>query len=431
MRVNDFIHTFDIANAPDRVTEMATLNCLDLIGVGLAGRKTRLSEIICNHAAADFGGAIPMLFDGRPASPLGVALAGGMTIDAVDAHDGYNEAKGHAGCGVFPAAYALARAEGLKSGFLDQIVLGYELGCRLAVAQHASAPDYHTSGSWIAVAIAGFASRVMGLTPHQTEHAMGIAEFHGPRSQMMRCIDFPTMVKDGSGWGAMAGVSAARLASQGFTGAPALTTQTGPWDDLGETWLTCKQYYKPYPVCRWAQGPVQAILELVKEHGLVSKDVVGIHINTFHEAVRLGLKDVQTTEDAQYSTSFPCAVALVHGNILPHHIEGAALQNAEVRRLSETLTMAEDDHANSVFPAVRLAQVELTLANGQKVESRWLEPVWSHDSQPDASQLIEKFMIYAEPVIGENRAKEIKTLALDLPNGSQNALFKCLSQPIN
>ena len=54
---------------------------------------------------------------------------------------------------------------------------------------------------------------------------MGIAEYHGPRSQMMRCIDYPTMLKDGSGFGAMAGVSAAFLAKDGFTGAPALTIE--------------------------------------------------------------------------------------------------------------------------------------------------------------------------------------------------------------
>ena len=42
---------------------------------------------------------------------------------------------------------------------------------------------------------------------------------------MMRCIDHPTMVKDGSGWGAFAGVSAAYLAADGFTGAPAITIE--------------------------------------------------------------------------------------------------------------------------------------------------------------------------------------------------------------
>jgi 2-methylcitrate dehydratase PrpD len=74
----------------------------------------------------------------------------------------------------------------------------------------------------------------------QTREAIGIAEYHGPRGQMMRLVDQPTMVKDGSGWGTMAGVSAAYLAAEGFTGAPAVTVEGDDaadlWDDLGQTW---------------------------------------------------------------------------------------------------------------------------------------------------------------------------------------------------
>lgn len=36
-----------------------------------------------------------------------------------------------------------------------------------------------------------------------------------PRSQMMCCIDFPTMLKKGSGWGAIAGISAAQPSALG------------------------------------------------------------------------------------------------------------------------------------------------------------------------------------------------------------------------
>jgi hypothetical protein len=38
----------------------------------------------------------------------------------------------------------------------------------------------------------------MGLDREVTRHALGIAEFHGPRGPMMRRIDHPTMPKDGS-----------------------------------------------------------------------------------------------------------------------------------------------------------------------------------------------------------------------------------------
>ena len=85
--------------------------------------------------------------------------------------------------------------------------MGYEFGARVAMAQHGTVPDYHTSGSWGAVTAA--CARLMKLTAEETRHALGIAEYHAPRSQMMRCIDHSTMLKHGSGWGAMTGVAGA------------------------------------------------------------------------------------------------------------------------------------------------------------------------------------------------------------------------------
>src|SRR5690606_11554666 len=127
----------------------------------------------------------------------------------------------------------------------------------------------HTSGAWGAVAVAGVGSRVLGLDPVRTREALGIAEYYSPRSQMMRVIDHPTMVKDGSGWGAMVGAVAALLAREGFTGAPAVTVEdeavAGYWDDLGTRWRMLEQYFKPYPVCRWAQPAMEAAAQLRRD----------------------------------------------------------------------------------------------------------------------------------------------------------------------
>src|SRR5699024_11605794 len=110
--------------------------------------------------------------------------------------------------------------------------------------------------------VAAVAGRHLGLDAARLAHAFGTAEFHGPRSQMMRCIDHPTMVKDGSAWGALAGMSAAFLARDGFTGAPAATVSDPDvadiWADLGRRWYLLEQYFKPCPVCRWAQPAVEA-----------------------------------------------------------------------------------------------------------------------------------------------------------------------------
>src|SRR5918997_4185607 len=100
---------------------------------------------------------------------------------------------------------------------------------------------------------------------------------------MMRCIDHPTMVKDGSGFGALAGVSAAYLATEGFTGAPAVLVEDGPaaiWGDLGRRWTILEQYFKPYPVCRWAQPAVEAAAALMARGASASR-IAQVEIRTF------------------------------------------------------------------------------------------------------------------------------------------------------
>src|SRR5213075_575372 len=122
----------------------------------------------------------------------------------------------------------------------------------------------------------------------RTREALGIAEYHGPRSQMMRCIAHPTMVKDGSGWGALAGVSAAYLARDGFTGAPAVTVEdeahAALWDELGHRWRILEQYFKPYPVCRWAQPAMEAALSLQRSESFAAADIEHIANESFAEA---------------------------------------------------------------------------------------------------------------------------------------------------
>ena len=200
----DFIHDTTFESLPKSTIKEAVRCFVDTVGVAVGGSQTQVAHIIHNHAACQFGGDAATLWqDGRRVSAAGAALANGMTIDSLDAHDGHKLTKGHVGCGVLPGLIAMMEAEG-KAGaheLLTSIVIGYEIGTRAGIALHTSACDYHTSGAWIGLATAALGARQLGLTQAQTREAVGIAEYHGPRSQMMRCIDAPTMVKDGSGWG--------------------------------------------------------------------------------------------------------------------------------------------------------------------------------------------------------------------------------------
>jgi 2-methylcitrate dehydratase PrpD len=429
----DFIHTLTWEDLPQEVRAQTHLNLLDVLGVGVAGSQTQTSAIICAHAHEDFGGQIPLMFDGRTSSPLGFALAAGMTIDSVDGHDGFNPAKGHIAAPMIPAALAAAHEVGASGKqLLEAIVVGYEIGARTSMAQHATAPDYHTSGSWGAVAAAAAVSRLMGLDHETTRHALGIAEYHGPRSQMMRCIVFPTMVKDGAGWGSMCGISAARLAAKGFTGAPAITVEDASdyWTDLGTRWYCLEQYYKPYPVCRWAQAPMEGTMALQKAHGVTADQIAKIEVHTFHESVRLAMKRPQSGDEAQYSTSFPTAVAAVHGTVRPEHLEGDALFDPEILRLSDAMDMQEADHANEHFPAKRLARVALVLKDGTRHEGDWNEPRWDHTNPPTPQDLIDKFHGLTEPVFGKNRATALETAIMGLAKTGLTPLTDQLFTPI-
>lgn len=418
MNIADFIHQTTWDDLPPEVRTMTRRCLLDTAAAGIGGRRTDLSRIIFDFAAAAYGGRGAQLWlDGREVSPPGAALANGMTVDALDIHDGHPLTKGHAGAAIIPAAFAMvkrrraaARLHGAIDGreFLATIAVGYEIAVRAGMALHATACDYHTSGAWNALGCAAMTARRLKLNAEQTRHALGIAEYHGPRSPMMRCIDYPTMLKDGSGWGAMAGVSAGLMARGGFTGAPALTVEApesaAHWNDLGAKWHMLDQYFKPYAVCYWAQAAVAGALSIQRAQNLPLDAIEKIRVRTFHQATRLDRAAPRTTEEAQYSLPFPVAAALVHRQLGPDQLGGAALDDPVVLGLSARVELVEDDGYNARFPAERLARVEIETKDGRRFDSGEHRPKWFLTAPASDDELLEKFRWLAKGGLSSSRA---------------------------
>ena len=427
MDVISFTRDLTFADLPAAVVAQARRCLLDLVGVAASGRRTDLARIVTGHAARQFGSGAAhgarMIFDGRRVSAVGAAYAGASVIDSFDAHDGHALTKGHAGVAILPTVLALSEAEGLALDdreVLTSIVIGYEIATRAGIALHASAGDYHTSGAWNALACAALGARRLGLSSQQTREALGTAEYHGPRSQMMRCIDHPTMVKDGSGWGALAGVSAAYLAADGFTGAPAVTVDAAAqqeiWSDLGERWRIAEQYFKPYPVCRWAQPSVEAVRRLMIDHSLAGDDIAKVEVRTFAEAVRLATTAPATTEEAQYSLPFPLAAMILRGRIGADEITGAGLEDAAVIALSSRIRMVEDPEICARFPAERFAVATLTTRAGRTVRSDWVEAHGGPANPLSDGDLVAKFRTLTDH-LDAGRRDAIERLILSFGTG--------------
>ena len=433
----DFILGLEAPRIPENARHHATRALIDTLGVAAAATQTVNSRILRDFASTAFGApgkAARLLFDGRAVSLPGAGFANSGSIDSLDAHDGQKSTKGHMGVVVIPTLFAFAESPRLVSGkeFMTRLVIGYEIATRAGMALHASVSDYHTSGSWNALAAAAIGARALKLDAHWTRHAIGIAEYNGPRSQMMRCIDHPTMVKDGATWGGFTGIAAAQLAQLGHTGAPAITMENPElasyWNDLGGQWYVSDQYIKLYPVCRWAQPAIAAALSIGGKIDV--SDITSIHIETFHEAKRLPLAEPANTEQAQYSIKFPVAAALARGRIGVDEVSGPALGDPDILRLANMIEVTENDEANRVFPKHRLARVRISLADGRTLESGMMKAAGDPEDPISDDDLDAKFTSLAAPVLGEARAGHLLDACKGLwEAGSVSGLVELATQP--
>ena len=388
-----------------------------------AGSRTKTGRLLSDFAHGNLAapnGGVRILMDGRRASPAGAAMAGAAMIDSVDAHDGHRPTKGHAGVALLPALAAISDAEAGLDGaeFLVRLIVGYEIAIRAGISLHASAADYHTTGAWNALGAAAIGARRQGLDHEATRHALGIAEYWGPRSPMMRVIDHPSMLKDGSAMGAFAGMVAVDLAAGGFTGAPAAIVELDGgelWADLGVRWRIAEQYFKPYPVCRWAQPAIQAAMTLRPQFGDAAVETV--RVETFHQGCRLAMRAPADTDQAQYSLPFPLAAAILHGEVGMARIDGPGLTDEAVLKLSHAIELVEDDAMSARFPDERVARVTIGLSDGRVLESDTLAAAGDPEDPLSDDQLATKFESLASPVLGAERAAGIRQLGAALGPG--------------
>ncbi len=420
-----FIQNLTWTELPEAVRHQARRCLLDTLGVAAGGSVLPVSRILRDFAARHLcsaGGGVRMLLDGRHVSIPAACMAGAGSIDALDGHDGHVLCKGHVGVTVVPACLGFDEAfpaAGMED-LLTRLVLGYEIGTRAGVALHASAAAYHTSGAWNALAAAAIGARAVGLDDEQTRHALGIAEYYGPRSMMMRVVAHPSMLKDGSTMGAFAGASAALLAADGFTGAPAETVELFAsdrhpelWHDLGRRWRVLEQYVKPMPVCRWAQPAAQAVLALRAAYPrMTAADVQRMEVRSFREAVSLVCREPADTDAAQYSLPFATAATLVHGRLTAAELDGPALHDPAVLALSRGARLVEAPDYSARFPAERWAEVLVTLTDGTVLASGPTTTIGDPERPLDDAALAAKFRAGSEAAWDRDTAAAIEALVM-------------------
>ncbi|EFW90127.1 MmgE/PrpD family protein [Haladaptatus paucihalophilus DX253] len=360
-----FVHSATLRELPSSVERAVRVRVLDTLAAMTAGYRQDGIDIVRRYALDRFGGeSTATLFDGSGTRvhPEGATLANSTAANALDIDDGHREVKGHPAAVVVPAALATAESEdSTVETLLDAVYVGYEIGVRAGLAIHHLDGVYTGTGSWGAVGAAAAVARLRDFPTERTAHALGIAEYHAPRTPIMRGVERPGMTKDGIGWGSYVGAVSAQLAASGFTGSGTVFDEvdTGVVAPFGDVHHVTEAYLKPYPCCRWVQPGVEAALSLAESTAIDPTSVETVRVHTFEEATHLRTRSPDSPEEAQYSYPFPVATALVRGRFTQAEHASDVLSDPDILALSDAVELRVDEALDGRFPGDCLARLEL------------------------------------------------------------------------
>ncbi|MFS2199062.1 MmgE/PrpD family protein [Pseudomonas sp. Pseusp3] len=421
MSLFEFCRTFDFLQAPIKTREILKNSLLDIVGVMAGAVSNDTSRALRRYARTHYPAGTytsRLIFDGQRVNILGAAWAGGFSADSLDAHEGHFLSKGHAGATVVPALLALADAlqhhgrEISGHEFLTALCIGYETALRAGTALMVTSPTYHASGGFSAIGVVCAGSRMLGFDEQTFRHALGIAEYFSARCPMMRVVQTPTMLRDAHGAGAFVGLNSLLMAKEGMTGAPAETVEdisvAAHWADIGKRWEIDSQYFKPWPVCRWAQPALTAMLDIQRENPELNADSIeAIRVETFYESMCLQGHTPQNADEAQYALAFPLAALIVRGKLGPNEVTGASISSPDILSLSARIEIVEAPDISARFPNEILSRLTITLKNGAVIVS----PVTAAKGDPEtpltAEELDQKFDLFSAG-LGHDRSLAVK-----------------------
>lgn len=430
---------------PDEVLAKAEDCIIDAIACAVPGSCADGARRIHSVAKSTFReGDSVIWFATERLHPTGAAFANAASASILDIDDGHRHANGHPGAAVVPTALAVASRPGARGiDVLTNVVASYEACIRIGMSEIRK--SYHT-GNWSGFGATVAAGRATGLNAEQLANALAITGYHGPRiADLTLSQDMGANVKESIPWSVVAGMTAADLATQGFSGCRDVLDIEERFNPdialkgLGEGFFPAnigpvshailRTYFKRYACCRWVHSAVEALLEIIQEQNISIDDIQSIRVETFLQAVNLNnLADPPTLESAQYSVPYCMAVAAVLGESALMPLSVDSLHHPTAVQLAKKITVERCEKMDPEFPFKNPARVTVTTASGTFVvfiTVPWGEP----DRSPDRADLVAKFHTLARGRIPQDRVLNIVTAVDGLRDGMVQPLLDLLTAP--
>ncbi len=415
---------------PPAVVEKTQHHLLDTVAAMVSGAGLPPGRKAIAYARSRGGPKeATVVASGFLAGAENAALANGMLAHADETDDSHAPSLTHPGCGIVPAALAMAEREGRDGrSLLRAVALGYDVGCRLTQALDAyqfreDGHSTHSFGPMFGAAAA--AGALAGLKQTQARHLLSYtAQQASGISCWMRDEDHIEKAFDFGGMPAKNGVAAALMVAHGFTGVDdALSGERsffvayGRKPDperlvagLGEVHEVMNTNIKRWSVGSPIQAPLDALDELMRENAFRVDDVAKITVRVAHQGAN-------TTNDRampDICMQHLCAVMLLDGTVTfkAAHDE-KRMRDPRVLKLRAKVELVGDDALTRAMPS-RQGIVELQLADGRRLRRHASAVRGTAENPMTRAEVEAKAYDLAAPVLGERRARRLCDTLLDV-----------------
>lgn len=431
-----YISELSYRDIPAEVLSHIKLCLLDTLGCALFGSTLPWGKIITAFAKEMGSGKGALIWgDGAEVPATSAPLANGTLVHSFEMDDLHRVGVIHPGAETVPAADALVRHVGGVDGkrFLTAVVAGYEIGCRVAMTGGASQlrQGFHPSATSGTFAAGAAAAKMLGLSPLETLHALGIA---GTQAAGLMAAQHASMVKRMHlGRSSQAGVYGALLAAKGFTGIedileapyggycsafcdrPDLSHLTR---GLGERFETLNVGFKPYPSCGSNHTSIDALKKILRDHPEVSAEKVEkIRIRTTR-ATKLHVGwpyEPRSLTTAQMNLSFCVAVLLHDRDFFVDQVTEKTIRRPDILETTKKIEVVEDPELEALGDEGRHGVIlEVHLKDGKSHSAKLLHAKGSDRHPMTREEVLQKFRLLASRVLPRPRLEELEETLLHL-----------------
>ena len=427
-----FCATLRGEHLPSEVRERVRYLLLDHLAVTLRGSLLPSSGAAYTMVSAmQMGTAQRGTIFGRSetAEATWAAFANGVAAHGLEMDDVENRSSLHPGVVVFPGALALSEQLGSSpADFYAAVVAGYEVTLRVGAALNpASAYErgFHPTAVCGTFGAAAASARLLGLTPEETNMALGIAGSMAAGS-MAYLHDGAWTKRLHPGWASHAGITAARLAAAGFVGPTAifespygflhayssLSDMTQLARPSNNTYAIMDVSIKPYACCRYMHGPIDCLLHILREHQPDPQHIAHVRCGVLTGGRGLIADPIEQKRspenvvDAQFSMPFGAAIALLTGQAGLSVFTETWLHEASVRTLMQKVVCYSSPDLDNYYPAEWRASAEIQMDSGQIYCASVRYPLGDPHNPLSWEQLEARFSELVSPIIPDEEKRQ-------------------------